>query len=384
MRVSGAIAVVLVVDLLASAAVRQALVMRNERAAIEAELSQEPYRETDWGRAYWEEIARYAEQWDPSVVYRVGNMHGRFINVDAGVRRTDNPEYPGSVHRHLVFLFGGSAAWGHGARDANTLPSWLARVAAEHGEAFEVRNYAESGWVNWQGIAYLLQKLSEGERPELVVFYSGVNETLSARRWPHVRRPIWDAEWYSSALHDSVIQRTRPLARTWEHYRSTSLVLSALFPPPLRIPVPPTAPETIVRTVVADYAADKEVVERLGREYGFATVFVWQPTIAAKPTLSAQERTYAGWLPSPPEARPGLEWWSMPQDLREMYDAIGREVVSHHGVVDLSHAFGDMAATAFIDWMHTSESGNERVARVLYDTLAPELPERKQATRLER
>ena len=93
----------------------------------------------------------------------------------------------------LSFCFGGSAAWGHGARDFNTLSSWLVRVAAEQGNDLDVRNYAESGWVNWQGIVYLLQKLSEGERPEVVIFYSGVNETLSARHWPQVRRPIWDA-----------------------------------------------------------------------------------------------------------------------------------------------------------------------------------------------
>jgi hypothetical protein len=264
------------------------------------------------------------------------------------------------------------------------VPSWLSRVAAERGDALDVRNYAESGWVNWQGIVYLLQKLSEGERPDLVVFYSGVNETLGARRWPRVRRPIWDAEWYSSALADSVVERTRPLTRTWEHYRDTSLVLAALFPRVLQIPPVSTTPEMIVDTVVADYAADKEAVERLGREYGFSTMFVWQVSVADKATLSAQERTYAGWLPPSPENTPALDWWSMPQDLGDIYDAIGRRLVSQHGVVDVSDAFSGMSTTAFIDWMHTSESGNERVARAMYERLAPELPERKREAREDR
>ena len=230
-----------------------------------------------------EEIADYAERWDPYVVYRVGEMHGRFINVDDGVRRTYTPQHSSQAHRHPVFLFGGSAAWGHGARDFNTLSSWLVRVAAEHGNDLDVRNYAESGWVNWQGIVYLLQKLSEGERPEVVIFYSGVNETLSARRWPQVRRPIWDAELYSSALYDAVLQRTRPLTRTWEHHRDTSLLLSLLLPRPLQIHVgPPTSPDTTIGLVATDYAADKKIVERLGHEFGFSTLFVWQPTVASK------------------------------------------------------------------------------------------------------
>ena len=62
-----------------------------------------------------------------------------------------------------------------------------------------------------------------------------------------------------------------------------------------------------------------------------------------------------------------------------MYGAIGQGVMTHHGVVDVSDAFDDMPTTAFIDWMHTSESGNERVARALYERLAPEIPERKWA-----
>ena len=69
-------------------------------------------------------------------------------------------------------------------------------MSEEHGEPLDVRNYAESGWVNWQGIAYLTQRLADGERPDTVIFYSGVNETLSGRQWPHVRRPVLDAKPY--------------------------------------------------------------------------------------------------------------------------------------------------------------------------------------------
>ena len=368
-RVVTITSIILVVDFVASAGLRQAFILENERATIEAEVAQEPYRDTDWGRAYWEEIAQYAETWDPYIVYRVGNMNGRFINVNAGVRKTTGADVPTSARRRLIFLFGGSAAWGHGARDAYTLSSWLTRVAAEHGDPVEVRNYAESGWVNGQGIAYLLQKLGDGERPEIVLFYSGVNETLSVRSWPRVRRPIWDAEWYTRALHDSVAQRTRPLTRLWNYYRTTSLLLERLFPPPLQIPMQSTTPADKVKTVVADFGADKDVVERLGSAYGFSTLFVWQLTVADKPLLSAQERTYAGWLPRSEETTPRLEWWSMPGELRDMYTAIGRGVVSQHGVINVSGAFTEMPTTAFIDWMHTSEAGNERVARAIYRML---------------
>ena len=85
-------------------------------------------------------------------------------------------------------------------RDAETLPSWLARVAEANGTPLEVRNYAQSGWVNWQCIASLLQKLAEGERPDLVVFDTGVNEVLSGRNWPQVFRPLLGNDFYTNAI----------------------------------------------------------------------------------------------------------------------------------------------------------------------------------------
>ena len=334
---------------------------------IAAELTQEPYRSADWAGAYWNEIGRYQEQWDPYIVYRVGDLPGPLITVTNGVRRTYTAATGGGAQRRLLFVFGGSAAWGHGARDENTLPSWLARVSEQHGEAWEVRNYAESGWVNWQGIVYLLQKLADGERPDTVIFYSGVNEVLSARYWPTVRRPIWNAEIYPTALREWVLQRDEPLVRSWDFYQKTSLFFSYLSGYRHSALPPPTGDSAAITDLVRrDYLADKAVVENLGRAYGFKTVFVWQLTVAAKQQLTPQEKTYAGWLADWELSRPTLDWWAMPSDLHALYQAIGREVTSQPGVVDLSNAFDGVTSTAFIDWMHPTESGNEHVARALY------------------
>jgi hypothetical protein len=53
---------------------------------------------------------------------------------------------------------------------------------------------------------------------------------------------------------------------------------------------------------------------------------------------------------------------------------------SANGVLDLSNAFDGMSSRAFIDWMHPSESGNERIARTLYTKLVQQLPERRRST----
>jgi lysophospholipase L1-like esterase len=359
----------MVVDMVASATVRQIQVRRTARQLLEAEVQQEPYRGTSWGRPYWEAIELYKEAWEPYYVYRVGSMVTPFINVSDGVRATHRTAAKGGVSNRLVFVFGGSAAWGHGARDENTIPSWLARVAEQHGDSLDVRNYAESGWVNWQGITYLTQKLADGERPDTVIFYSGVNEVLSGRQWPQVRHPVWDGEAVPRAMADWSMERSRPLARVWDYYRNTSYLWSMLVP---RAPVLAASPHLTrseqATRLAADYVAAEELVEHMGRAFGFKTVFAWQLTVADKPSLTAQEQHYAGWLPPTPATTPAIPWWSMDAELKELYGEVGR-MVKARGTMDLTDALAHTPDTAFIDWMHTSEAGNERVGRALYDRI---------------
>lgn len=369
----GLICLVFVADLVGSAAVRQWQRERLEREVLDAEVRQEPYRNEAWGHRYWAEMEPYRAQWHSYWVYRASDRQGEFLNIANGVRRTYVAKRGRPGHSHSVFLFGGSAAWGHGARDDQTLASWLARVGEEHGECLDVRNYAESGWVNWQGMLYLLEKLTNGERPDVVVFYSGVNEAMGARLWPQVRRPLYDGEMTTAALSDWALGDARPLQRVWDYYRRTSLIAGTLFPPRPRLPPPPSlTPEALAERTASEYLADRQAVEALGRSYGFSTLFAWQATVASKPVLSVQEQQYAGWLPRTPANTPPIAWWLMDADLRPFYESIGRRVIAH-GVADVDDAFSGMGETGFIDWMHPTEGGNERVARALYRFLEPQL-----------
>jgi hypothetical protein len=361
------LATTLVVDLLGSAAIRQLRIRQAAKAQLEAYAQQEPYRGTSWGRRYWEAVEQYAEAWDPYHVYRVGSMTTEFINVSNGVRDTYRAAANGGDPARLVFLFGGSAVWGHGARDAGTIPSWLVRVAEQQGDPLEVRNYAESGWVNWQGISYLSHKLAGGERPDTVIFYSGVNEILNGRLWPQVHRPILNAEDFPRAMADWALERKRPLARVWDHYRNTSILWSRVVP---RRPILPAAPPIgraeLAARLAEEYVADRAFVEHLGRAFGFETIFVWQLSVADKTPLSAQERRFAGWLPRTPETTPAIDWWAMDAELKHLYEEVGR-LVKARGVRDISDALEDISEPVFIDWAHTSETGNEQVARGLYE-----------------
>ena len=193
---------------------------------------------------------------------------------------------------------------------------------------------------------------------------------LSGHQWPQLRRPIFDPVLYWDAIRDRTLEIHRPLQRLWDYYRRNSLIASTLVPPAPSMPSSPAeTAEAAAGRIAREYLADKAVVEAIGRQYGFRSFFVWQLTVASKPMLSAQEKQYAGWLPASGETTPALAWWSMPDDLRSLYNAIGRDVTSQ-GVIDLRGVLESVTETAFIDWIHTSESGNQLVARALFDRIA--------------
>jgi len=79
-------------------------------------------------------------------------VQGQFVNIDRDRgRKTWNPPTlpPEAV---TVFIFGGSAAWGYGARDDHTIASRLSELLNAHQPRFRVFNYGEPAYTFTQGV----------------------------------------------------------------------------------------------------------------------------------------------------------------------------------------------------------------------------------------
>ncbi|MFZ2088764.1 MAG: hypothetical protein WAU47_09330, partial [Desulfobaccales bacterium] len=105
---------------------------------------------------------------------------GRFVNIDAATgRKTWNP--PNIKNPEVsVYMFGGSACWGYGARDDQTIASQLSRLLNAREPRFRVYNFGEPGYTFTQGLFLLITKLQEGLRPNFVIFYDGFNDIYGA------------------------------------------------------------------------------------------------------------------------------------------------------------------------------------------------------------
>ena len=128
------------------------------------------YAGVDWARTHFEEFSSLSSRYISYIGWRREPFQGKTITVAGryGQRATVGPVYPS---RPSVYFFGGSTMWGTGVDDANTIPSLVAQLGG-----FRSMNFAETAYTAHQSLVLLIQLLQEGHRPDVVVFYDGVND----------------------------------------------------------------------------------------------------------------------------------------------------------------------------------------------------------------
>ena len=131
----------------------------------------------------WEEFSNNESRFAPYYCWRTKSLSGEFINISSeGIRKTVKNSAKGAKK---VFLFGGSTAWGIGAPDDSTIPSIMNKRL---GKDYNIINFGESGYVSTQELNYLLERLTNNDIPDLVVFYDGINDIYAGIYSPAIAR----------------------------------------------------------------------------------------------------------------------------------------------------------------------------------------------------
>jgi hypothetical protein len=127
------------------------------------------YAGVDWARTHFEEFSALSSRYISYIGWRREPFQGRTITLTGpyAQRATVGTADAG---KPSVYFFGGSTMWGTGADDANTIPSLVTQLG------YRSANYGESAYTAHQSLVLLVQLLQEGHRPNVVVFYDGVND----------------------------------------------------------------------------------------------------------------------------------------------------------------------------------------------------------------
>jgi lysophospholipase L1-like esterase len=344
-------------------------------ASLDGRSRSDVYADVSWTHEYFRELEESSvTRWTSYVYWRRRPYRGRHINIDAnGIRRTWNADETAVAGKDPVkiFAFGGSAMWGVGARDDFTIASCLARDLESQGVRCQVTNFGESGYVSTQEVIALGQQLRDGNVPDLVIFYDGVNDIYSA--YQQRRAGLPQNEFHRAQEFNVSQPRSYVALRLLCIRRSIGSLAVVRFSRNLLrrvgIDVDPDSSatyastpahsdaerEALFREVLAVYKGNMRMVATWENAYGFKALFYWQPTVFDKTYPTAFEQKVQREIVS---LQPYCEAMCQLVQEEKAFSQV-QGAVFH----DISDVFSSAQQPIFIDWCHVSEWGNERVAR---------------------
>jgi len=322
-------------------------------------IAADAYKGCSWVRTYYDEYARLRAQWHPYTYWQMAPFEGQYINVRAdGHRSTPQTARPdGSQPR--VLMFGGSAMWGIGARDAYTIPSCVARQLEQDDEPARVENFGEIGYVSTQELLSLLLELRSGNVPDVVVFYDGINDVSSAMYNGVAGIPQNEsrrrAEFNLLSLHRSADFDRAQVVRMAE--RSATVRIARAIK--RRVIGEQRASAAMRRAnrsddlpaqVATTYVDNLEFICMLAHRYHFTPLFYLQPVIYERSRPTAYEEVQ----------RRAAEKYR--RFFESCYQESATRAAAIDGFRDISNTLAEADTSCFVDFMHTSEAANAIIA----------------------
>ncbi len=301
----------------------------------------------------------------PHYMWKTKPYTGKYVNIDEdGHRKTiKNPD----PEAKKVFMLGGSTLWGEGSPDDGTIPSYL---QAKLGNGYNVTNMGQTGFTSVQELSYLLDRLTKGDVPDIVIFYDGVNDGFTTVYSPAERRSLHNVEQMLGFKPEPTTLGTA----LRDVYQGSGY---AILPKFLKFlpastdaqhqgwdeKIAPKVAENVQHTL-NDYEELMKQVNALAETYGFEVYHFWQPNLFSdkRPVQGDEEH---------PLAEASTTWVNSQKDLykaaRKRFS--GREA---NGIFYIGDVLDDMGPT-YIDWCHITPEGNARVADAIYVRLKDRL-----------
>ena len=315
------------------------------------------YQDVDWADTHFREFAELVTVHHSYVGWRRLPYRGETITIDEnGVRRTYAD--PAASPTKTIAFFGGSTMWGSGAPDEHTIPSAFAKLHPE----YRALNFAETAHTAHQNLNGLVQVLSGGLMPDVVVFYNGSSEinkcrlglgAFSTPEEPEIRQLLERERrgFRSNEAFWSIFHPARSLAERVRRSFEARMLGAGVRRDCAN---DPAKSEMIARALLWDWMAAKHLVEG----YGGRFVAALQPV-----AYFSQTR------------RDHIE---IDRDLQQQYEAVysGYDLLLpefpalEENFLDLRRAF-DRDQHIYIDADHAGPNGNAIIAAAIGAFLNP-------------
>ncbi|MGC9988243.1 MAG: SGNH/GDSL hydrolase family protein [Terriglobales bacterium] len=329
--------------------------------AVKLELAQ---NESPAEHEYWKEFAQANKiTYHPWVLWRRQPYQGELISIDEnGVRRTLHTRCDDKAL--TIWMFGDSVMWGAGAPDTDTIPTLVAADYEKAGRPACIVNYAEKGWSSTQEMIGLMEELKHTSRkPDLVLFYDGGTEAFTALQSRQVDVHSNFASFKNFLDKWSAGQKAHfsYLSQTNTYHLLDKISAKGLFH---RKPVENAAagpdPTLMADDVVHNYVQNMEIINALGKQFGFRAIFAWYPNMAVghkaltpyeQQVLAMENKKFQG--------------------MDAMYAAVYKRAheLNPPGLLYLGDLLDDQKDSLYVGISHLKPEGNQIVADRLFDIL---------------
>lgn len=312
----------------------------------------------------------------PFVVWREQEHSEGCFTIGPDGRRV-TPGASADPRAYEVFCFGGSTMIGWGVPDSLTIPSILQRDLTRRLDVpVRVINFGQQAYVSTQELIELMLQLRSGARPDLVIFYDGVNDAYAAFQSgvAGVHENLSDVSARFSGTGES---RQSILACLAGHSNLLALV-RLLSEREGRLPAADrpvdyatigVSADSLSSSIVSIYEADCRMALAMCREYGPEVAFFWQPVLGV-----------GGRMPVGSE-RDALA--DVDRDLQDLMTVTWDDARLLSGRLQGFHFLGDCLDSSdvelftFGDFCHVNAEGNATVERammkaILEDGLVPD------------
>ena len=311
------------------------------------------------------ELRQQDMKWKSYVHYSFKPFEGKHNTIYAnGQRKTENFSLKNSKNALKIFCFGGSTMYSSGARDEHTIPSKLSKLIHDKfpNQNIEITNFGCHGYTRTSENIQLQQELIKNNIPDIVIFYDGVNEIISAHQNNRAGTPTnaYNRINEFKIAHDYK-KRIRLVITSSNLYRFTTALQRKINTNSAYGKLQ-NRPDSLGLSIAKNYIGLVKISNSLEKDYGFKTYNFIQPIIYSKKHLSPTEKEY-------------YKYQEYYENLyRISYNAIKNDslMINDPSLIDISNAFDTTKKTIYVDFCHVSELGNELVAKKIFNSIEKE------------
>src|SRR5690606_14403447 len=228
-------------------------------------------------------------------------------------------------------------------------------LRAAQGRPIRGYNYGAQGMTNYQETQLFAQLLVSGRRPDLVVFYDGINDIALQLQNTLAHR---DVGGEPGQLQSDIIRNAMVAAGI-----GTPEPPSPLLPEHAPVAAGQVPLDRLVQNVVDVYADGIELSITLGNAYGFPVLHFWQPDLLTRTRIDPGEEAL-------------LEVQGMDemiyQSMRAFWSLVRQNLPE--GSIDIADAFDGLDGPVLTDIVHVNEDGAAAVAAAMYPSITAAAP----------